>query len=325
LTVTLALLQEQVAASPSILGMTRTSDYIPGGVFPIEVSIGEAQEKQSTVLLTHPNVELLNESSLENRIWNFIQHRWLAFYLLEHIFREDNVVWSHSNALIYSFQMMTPCAAGRYEYLSPLVGYCLQFSSLQSIQSRATKLREIWKDPSLFLPYGNTCLTQFSLEDQAGIIITCFKDVHSYFSTKHKQVSYNRDHSWLKRWRILSACIFKLWLKATSSNNLKSSVDDAFVTITTTTKPTTTTITTKPKRKAVGCPSSPSKLPPPHPKKPHVPRHPSENGYASIPSSGQGPPPLQVPEPRLESTRKDNGVERNKFQPGVTVHHKPSL
>lgn len=75
LTVTLALLQEQVAVSPSILGMTRTSNCTPGAC-PIEVSIGEGQDKHATVLLTHPNVELLNESSLQNRIWNFINHRW---------------------------------------------------------------------------------------------------------------------------------------------------------------------------------------------------------------------------------------------------------
>ena len=200
LSVTLTLLQEQVSTIPMDL---------------------DKDTQQALLVPSPPSPQLHTQASLEKRIWNSINHRWLALYLLEHIFREVGQPWSYSDAMIYSFQMMGPCGPGRYEFLSPLVGYCLRFPTEDSMQSRRPKLREIWKDPTLFLAYGNTCQSQLSLEHQSQIILSCFQDLHSILPSNHKQLSYNRHCALVKRWTILRAYTFYLWLKGTSNDTLK--------------------------------------------------------------------------------------------------------
>jgi hypothetical protein len=289
LSVTLALLQEQVCASHSIFGRVQgMSQKAHSQGCTIEIPIEGAVQKQQATLATQPNFEFPTQSSLQNRIWNSINHRWLALYLTEHLFREVNLPWSYAKALVYSFEMMAPCGPGRYDFLSPLVGYCLAFPTQDSIDSKRPRLREIWDDALSFLPYGNTCLTQLSTEAQTQVIIECFQDLRSNLSSKHKQISYNRDCPWLKRWTILRAYILQMWLNSASNSTLKSIVVTNG----------SNANTRKGKRQSDGCLESKSQTPggncaitspldPAHlkQKKQRVARKPPETGFQTIISS----------------------------------------
>jgi hypothetical protein len=146
LSVTLALLQEQVTDCPSVLGKTGMRQSGARTVYPMHIPInGTSNCEQRASVLTHPTVEFHTQSSLLNRIWLSINHRWLALYLTEHLFRETNTPWSLQDALVFSFQMMAPCGPGRYEFLSPLVGYCMRFRNEESIECKRTQLQQILK------------------------------------------------------------------------------------------------------------------------------------------------------------------------------------
>ena len=226
LSVTLSLLQEQVTDSPSLLGKTGMRQSGPRTAFPMAIPI-EGNSEPHTSIIARPNVEFHTQSSLLNRIWISINHRWLVLHLTEHLFREVGVPWLYQKALVYSFQMMAPCGPGRYDYLSPLVGYCLRFRTKDSIESNRTHLKAIWKDPASFLLYGNTCLAQFAPDAQARIMIACFEDLRADIPATSKQISYNRDSSWTRRWTILRAYILHYWLDSASNSSIKSTVTNA--------------------------------------------------------------------------------------------------
>jgi len=175
-------------------------------------------------ITAHPNMEFHTEDSLENRMWLSMSHRWVALFLIEHLFKEDDSKdWSYIDALVYSFQMMAPCGPGRYEYLSPLVGYCLRFPTQESLNAKRKKLDEIHKDPSQFFEYGNRHVEQKCTEAQAKIIIDCFMQAR-IFPTKHKKISYNRKTALATRWNMLRAYIFHFWLESTTIADLKNQV-----------------------------------------------------------------------------------------------------
>ena len=227
LSVTFALLQEQVNHSSSILGKTgmRQSSSTPRVANPVRIAM---DHDHTTDVMSHPTIEFHTQSSLMNRIWVCLSHRWLALYTAEHLFREANATWSYQESLVYSFQSMASCGPGRFEFLSPLVGYCLRFHSEESINSQRVQLREIWSDPSSFVPYGQSCLGQFSTDAQIRIITTCFQDLRSEIPANcKKQISYNRDASWTRRWLMLRSYIFHFWLESTANNNIKSIVTNS--------------------------------------------------------------------------------------------------
>ena len=229
LSVTLALLQEQVNHSSSILGKTgrRQSPSMPRMANTVHIPLDnkDKDKKDSLDVISPPTIEFHTQSSLMNRIWLSLNHRWLALYTTEHLFREVNETWSHHEALVYSFQMMASSGPCRFEFLSPLVGYCLRFSTYESIASQRTRLIEIWSDPSSFLPYGKTCLSQFSTDAQTRIICDCFHALHSEIPTVcKKQISYNRDACWTRRWTMLRAYVFHFWLDSTANGNIKLNV-----------------------------------------------------------------------------------------------------
>ncbi len=119
---------------------------------------------------------------------------------------------------------MAPCGPGRFEFLSPLAGYCLRFHSQESIECKRTRLQQIWNNPTSFLSFGNSCLTQFSTEAKARIIKACFHQLLLAIPSNCKQISYQRDCSWLRRWTMLRAYTFHFWLDAASNCQLKSMV-----------------------------------------------------------------------------------------------------
>lgn len=258
LSVTLALLQEQVTDSPSILGKTGMRQSRPRTAIPMRISLDKSNKNSDThnaSIVTHPTMEFHTQSGLLNRIWLSIKHRWVSLYVTEHLFREPDVSWLYEDALVYSFQMMSPCGPGRYEFLSPLAGYCLQFRTQESIEAKRSRLKSIWNDPSLFLSYGNTCLTHFSADAKSRIIVSCFQDLLSEIPSKSKQISYHRDQSWHRRWTILRAYVFHFWLDAATNNSLKATV----------TSITNKSTFGKKKRKAdSGCPTQPISIPGDH-------------------------------------------------------------
>ena len=223
LSVTLALLQEQVTESPSILGKTKMRQSGPREVYRMNIPVN-GNSDQPASMMAHPTIEFHTQSSLLSRIWKSINHRWLALYVTEHLFREADVPWSYDDALIYTFQMMAPCGPGRYEFLSPLVGYCLQFQTEESIASKRTRLRQIWNDPPSFLSYGNTFTTQFTTEAKARVITTCFQELNAEIHPNFKQISYHRDCSWLRRWTMVRAYVFHFWLESVSNSTLKATI-----------------------------------------------------------------------------------------------------
>ena len=223
LSVTLALLQEQVTESPSILGKTRMRQTGARTAYQMNIPIN-GNSNQQTCVNSHPTIEFHTQSSLLSRIWISINHRWLALYVCEHLFREADAPWSYHDALVYSFQMMAPCGPTRFEFLSPLAGYCFQFRTEQAIHSKRSRLRQIWKDSSSFLNYGNTCLSQVSPETKARIITSCFQELRSEIPPKSKQISYHRDCPLPRRWLMLRAYIFHFWLDSASNSHLKATV-----------------------------------------------------------------------------------------------------
>mmetsp|Transcript_118302 Transcript_118302/g.232253 ORF Transcript_118302/g.232253 Transcript_118302/m.232253 type:complete len:1455 (-) Transcript_118302:1531-5895(-) len=230
LSVTLCLLQEQITESPSIMGKTGMRQSHPRTPYPMDINIDEsssttAKKAHVTVpVVSHPTIEFHKKSSLFHRIWISINHRWLTLYITEHLFREDHQPWSYQNALVFSFQMMAPCGPGRFEFLAPLVGYCLQFPTQESIQSKRSRLREIWNNPTSFLPFGNTCLSQSTVEAKARIIATCFADLRDEVPSTCKYISYHRDSTWSRRWTMLRAYIFHFWLESVSNDSIKSMI-----------------------------------------------------------------------------------------------------
>ena len=226
LSVTLALLQEQVTESPSILGKTGMRQSAPRKPYQMNIPMPDdtADDQPTTTMVSHPTIEFHTQSALLNRIWVSISHRWIALFVTEHLFREVDVYWSYQDALIYTFQMMAPCGPNRFEFLSPLAGYCLQYRSEESISAKRTRLKQIWKDPSSFLSYGNTCLTQFSMEAKTHIMTTCFQDLLSEIPTNFKQISYRRGSTWLRRWTMLRAYVFHFWLESAPNSKLKDTI-----------------------------------------------------------------------------------------------------
>jgi len=187
LSVTLSLLQEQVTASSSILGKTGMRQAGPRTAYAMGIPIEGNNTKHSATVIAHPTIEFHTQNSLLNRIWKSVNHRWLALYLTEHLFREANTPWSYQNALVFTFQMMAPCGPCRFEFLSPLVGYCLRFPTQESIELKRKQFQTIWKEPSSFISYGATCLSQFSNEAKSRLIIECYLDLQSEIPSTSKK------------------------------------------------------------------------------------------------------------------------------------------
>ena len=239
LSVTLALLQEQVTNSPSILGKTGMRQRGPRMVHQMNIPIARNQKTNDTTITAHPTVEFHTQNGLLNRIWKSISHRWLAMYITEHLFRDVQGPWLYQDGMVYSFQAMAPCGPSRYDFLSPLAGYCLRFHNQDSILSNRNRLHEIWNDPASFISYGNTCLNQLSHDTKCRSISDCFNDLRSEIPVNCKQISYNRDSTWNRRWIMLRAYTFQFWLESTSNSNLKETL----------TGPISTKLTIKKKRK----------------------------------------------------------------------------
>ena len=230
LSFTLLLLQEQITTSSSILGKTGMRQKGPRTAYQMGLPMEGHIPEQNATVVAHPTIEFHTQNSLLNRIWQSINHRWLALYLTEHLFREkeQQVSWSYHNALVYSFQMMAPCGPGRFEYLSPLVGYCLRYPTQASIEINRKQFQRIWQEPSSFLTYGNTCLAQFSNEAKSQIIVSCFQHLQSEFPRTVRTISYHRDATWQRRWTILRAYIFHFWLESSCNKSISSLVIDTF-------------------------------------------------------------------------------------------------
>ena len=77
LSVTLALLQEQVTESPSILGKTKMRQSGPREVYRMNIPVN-GNSDQPASMAAHPTIEFHTQSSLLSRIWKSINHRWLA-------------------------------------------------------------------------------------------------------------------------------------------------------------------------------------------------------------------------------------------------------
>ena len=232
LSVTLSLLQEQVTSTAGILGKTGMRQTKPRTAYAMGIPIESDIGSQKTTVVGHPTIEFHTKNGLLNRIWKSINHRWLALFLTEHIFRETiGPSWSYQNALVFSFQMMAPCGPCRYDFLAPLVGYCLKFPTQESISLNGDRLQSIWNDPSKFANYGNSILCQFSAEEKAREIAASFEDLQCEIPVKSKKISYNRDCPWQRRWSMLRAYIFHFWLDSTNNGDVKVSVTKRLTTV----------------------------------------------------------------------------------------------
>ena len=221
---TLSLLQEQITASGSILGKTGMRQTKPRQNYAMNIPVDKTDGVTNDTIVGHPTIEFHKHSSLLNRIWQSISHRWLALFLTEHLFRRTNDPWSYQDALVYSFQMMAPCGSCRYDFLTTLVGYCLKFPTHESIALQQQKLQSIWHDPSTFLTYGQNCLSQLCADDKVNIICSCFQELLTEFSKSQKRISYNRDCTQHRRWCMVRTYTFHFWLDSSLNHDIKASV-----------------------------------------------------------------------------------------------------
>eukprot|EP00980_Cylindrotheca_fusiformis_P008068 scaffold1721_cov98-Cylindrotheca_fusiformis.AAC.1 len=132
----------------------------------------------------------------------------------------------------YSIRMNGECQ-GRFECVKSLAGIALKYPRAESIRNHRTELQSLYdevdnkadKPNELFqlgLTFADNGLTAQELEKE---ILTTFE----YFLGLDRAFSYHglqnsRDHD--RKWQVLRAMAFKLWLKRGSNANLRQRIGD---------------------------------------------------------------------------------------------------
>ena len=133
LSLTLKLLEATISKSCANLGKVGMRQKGPRAPMDIHVPIGQTEMLDSK--LKAP-IEFHKQKSLQVRLWQGINHRWLAFALVELLFKHDALYsWTVKQCFIFSIQIFAPCGPSRYDFLDPLAGFCMRFTNQDEINA----------------------------------------------------------------------------------------------------------------------------------------------------------------------------------------------
>lgn len=277
LSLTLTLLEHTVSNSCGVISRNGMRSSTPREPINKALDIGGSSNTSSKTTVsfkTMPSHEFHTRNSLIHRLWLAINHRWMAFHLVQNLFEDcadnhpaDQAEQPSENdaILMYSFMMHAACGKSRYDFLDPMAGICFRFKTKEDIAANLPRLKALWKNPSDFLSFGNTCLQRDSEERKIGILVETFGEVKKKFP---RVSSYGRSIESDRRWLLLRGYVFFHWLKRDSVRGIRSQVESRLKTqhmavesarggsrkeTTTATATTTTTVLASPK-KLVGLP-----------------------------------------------------------------------
>jgi hypothetical protein len=219
LSLTLKLLEATISKSCANLGKVGMRQK--GVREPVDVQLPIGQNETVHSKLKAP-IEFHKQKSLQARLWQGINHRWLAFALVELLFKHDEFYsWTVKQNFIFSVQIFAPCGPSRYDFLDPLCGFCFRFTTQEEINANRNHLQKIWEDPSTFMENGNIFLREKSISAKTQQIVECFINLKELLRRK---MQYNRWLPFQTRLQMLRAYTFQFWLEKTANHNIKNAV-----------------------------------------------------------------------------------------------------
>ncbi|MFM8622255.1 MAG: hypothetical protein ACKOB3_02600 [Holophagaceae bacterium] len=232
LSMTLTLLEHTVANSCGIIGREGMRSSKPREPVYKSLDIGQTPPSSSPgkqkklSFKTMPSHEFHKKNSLLHRLWLAINHRWMAYHLVENLFdTEQERPKETTSILIYSFMMHSDCGKSRYDFLCPMVGICLRYVSTAVIEANRTRLDELWKNPTDFLNHGNSCFERHSQEKKTQIFVDTFASIRSQFKRTMSYLTTRRTNNKERRWLMLRGYIFSSWLKRPTHQSFRAQVE----------------------------------------------------------------------------------------------------
>jgi hypothetical protein len=219
LSLTLKLLEATISKSCANLGKVGMRQKAARAPMDVQVPLGN---KQSLYSKLKSPIEFHKQKSLQARLWQGINHRWLAFALVELLFKHDEFYsWTVKECFIFSIQIFAPCGPSRYDFLDPLAGFCMRFTNQVEINANRNSLQKIWELPSSFMQNGNVFLREKSIASKTKLIVACFNDLKELL---HRKTQYNRWLPFNTRLQILRAYTFHFWLEQSANSGIKKAV-----------------------------------------------------------------------------------------------------
>jgi hypothetical protein len=213
LALTLAMLQSTTAGCRGSIGKVGMRQKA-GTRTPSTISILTNDSGSSrTALHGFPMIEFHKESSLHQRLWLNIGHRWMALHLVEHLFQPIVKPWRPQDALEYSFRMHSGGGADRFTFLDPMVGFCLRFPDANVIRANSNFFMGLWENAHLFTSHGDRLLHQMSLQQKVEDIATTFFELQQGPTHVSSMNCRDADQTYL----ILRGYIFHYWLEKSSN------------------------------------------------------------------------------------------------------------
>lgn len=219
LSVTLTLLEHAVGASSGVISRNGMRSKKPRQAVEKELDLGGTSKVS---FKTMPTTEFHKKSSLMNRLWTAINHRWVSFQLVQQLFDWQGNILDNQSILVYSFMMHASCGRTRYDFLAPMVGICLRYNTRTDIESHRPRLDVLWKNPATFLSFGNSCLQRYSDKQQIEIMVETLVAIKNQFS---RPTSYSRAIDMERKWLMLRAYVFFFWLKRHSHSSIRCELE----------------------------------------------------------------------------------------------------
>ena len=219
LSLTLTLLEHSVSNSCGVISRDGMRSRAPREPVTKQLDLGGAS---NLPFKTMPSNEFHKKTSLINRLWLAVNHRWMAFHLVEQLFVCKDNLCENDAILVYSFMMHASCGKSRYQFLDPMVGICFRFITRDDVEANRGRLNELWKNPSNFLTFGNQCLQRDNKERKVRILLETFAEMKRQFT---RTSSYGRAIDLERRWLMLRAYIFSFWLKRECNTPIRSQVE----------------------------------------------------------------------------------------------------
>jgi hypothetical protein len=227
LALTLYMLQSAVVGCRGTIGsvgMRQSGARTPSLISLADDDDSKEDQIPSRGFLGIPMMEFHKESSLHQRLWKNINHRWMALQLVELLFKPHITPWKPREALEYTFRMHSSGGVSRFDFLNPLVGFCLRFPNTKVIKANRECLSHYWKSVNLFTTAGNLVFREMSLENQRDEIFLVFVELQQC-----KKLTYSSRHieGTDKQWLMLRGFIYHYWLESTTNQELLASVVDS--------------------------------------------------------------------------------------------------